>query len=168
MPFVTKYISQLTVVEDIASTGPVGNSQTTYSAFNRDATIQSNAVSPAVPVTKRAFFEFAMTGGSGSLDLTSLSHNDGDATETVDMTGLKVQFARFTAPTGNSGAITISDGASNGYEIFGDASGQVTISPGQSILLELAESADDVGASDKTIDLSGTGTDSVEYTILAG
>lgn len=167
MTFVLNYASRLQVVEELAASGAVGQSQVIYSGYDRSDSIRSDATGPAVPVTKRAFLEQALTAGAATIDLTSLTHEQGGLTETVDGTGLKLQFLRLCAPSGNDAAITITPGASNGYD-FSGSSASITLESGQCVTLELAESAPDIDSSNKTLDLAGTGTDSLEVSILMG
>jgi hypothetical protein len=150
---------------DVPST-PAANSAAslTHDAFN----ISQSLGAATTPVgTKIAFFELALSGGAASIDLTALPHNGG----TVDGTGLKVQAALFRNPAANA-AMTVKDGASNGYNIFGDSSGQVTI-PGHAtkasaVMLFFPEGLPDVAAGAKTIDVTGTGTEVLEVGLVLG
>ena len=130
--------------------------------FNVNLTL--NATSDA-PATNVIGLSQALTAGAATIDLTSLTQSGGG---TFDATGLKLQVFQLKNGTGNAGAVTISDGASNGYNLFGDASGQVTCGVGGHIQWYQHDKLDDVGASDAEIDLSGTGTDSFDIIMVFG
>lgn len=115
------------------------------------------------PATKIVSFTKAMSGGAGTIDLTSLTGANGS----VDGTGLKVQWIWFKATTGNANDITIKEGASNGYALAG-ASWQVILSADQEFGFIGNDNTPDIGATDKTIDLSGTLAQSVEVVIIMG
>ena len=83
------------------------------------------------------------------------------------MTGLKLQYFYFSNTTGNA-VMTISDGASNGYNVFGDASGQVTIDDGCAVAGWMNDKLADVASGVKTIDLAGTGTESIDIMLVFG
>lgn len=157
----------MTVVETGVLAAGFPASQTrniTHSEFNQS---QSLGASSTPAVTKIAFFDQALTAGAATIDLTALAHNAG----VVDGSGLKVQGMLFVNPAGNS-AVTITDGASNGYNLFGDASGQVTVPAHATVdsflLFFFPEGLQDIGGSDKTIDLAGTGTETFQIGLLLG
>lgn len=142
-----------------------GNSRSwNHDGFDRQVQLTQNTT-PAV--TKVAYFDQALSGGAATIDLTALPHL-GDV---VDGTGLNVRAFRLYNPGTNP--VTISKGASNGYEIFGGADGEVTVLPGHAVQFgvalggtagELAE----IGSGAKTIDLVGTGTDEFEVSVAMG
>ena len=85
------------------------------------------------------------------------------------MTGLKVQVFFFIANANNTANISIQDGATNGYDIFGDSGSYVSVPPGGWVLYYGADGLDDVGSSDKTIDLASSDADaSYQVQIVAG
>lgn len=141
-------------------------------ASANDATVTLNGLSASgdynsgsgVPVTKQAAGRKTLSTGAGTLDLTALPGGVGGAT--VDGTGLKVQFAKFRNKSTNSNTMTISQGASNDYELAGDFS--ITLAVGQEVTLFLNEAAPDIASGDKTIDIAGTGSEVLEYHIVMG
>lgn len=135
----------------------------THDQYGRSQTFPSTS-SPTMPTTKAAYGSTAMSSGAGTLDLTALSGTNG---ATVVGTGLKVQAFYFKNPTGNTGPITIEPGASNGYDIFG-ASGVVVLPVGADIAMCAPEGLADIASGVKNIDISGTGTEALEYGILMG
>jgi hypothetical protein len=114
------------------------------------------------PVTTCAYFLKTMSSGAATIDLRALVGTNDVA---VDLNGLKVQIAKFKNPSAN--AITIVGGASNGYLLFG-ASGSVVIQPGAEITIYANDASPDVSASTKTLDITGTTTQSLQCTIIAG
>lgn len=161
MAFSLSYLSRIQITDEFDGSGPVAAGNLRYGGYDRQSTIRSDAVAPAVPVTKFAYFEQALTAGAATIDLTAMTHNEGG---TVDGTGLKVQFARFTAPLDNEAAITITPDVTDGYTVTDEH----VLQPGQSAMYELAEEAADIASGAKNIDLAGTGTDSLLCTIVMG
>jgi len=109
-----------------------------------------------------------LSSGTATIDLTALTRGNGGATA-VNMSGLKVQIFKFENVSTNTAAITITDGASNGYNIFGDASGQVTLGIGcvLQVVCPTAEYLPDVAAGAKDIDLSSSDQDATINVMLA-
>ena len=124
----------------------------------------SSATTPAISA---AFSDdIPLSGGAFTLDLAALTR--GSELSALDMTGLKVQAFLIRAKAANGALITVTDGLTNGYLLFGDAAGQVTLDPGDAVMMLFNESLPDVGGSAKTIDFAGTGTDAFEIIIVAG
>lgn len=113
---------------------------------------------PIADATDVAYFNLAMTAGSGAIDLTACPHVNGIE---IDGTGKKVKAIRFKAAANNSGAITIEPAVSNGFEGL-----SCVLNPGAEVTLKGND--DVVGSEAKDLDLSGTGTDSVQVTIVFG
>lgn len=132
-----------------------------HSAYKTEAEL--NATS-SVPSTKAVSFLQALTDGAATIDLTSLVGANGAA---VTGSGLRVQYLYLEATSTNANAITVSDGASNGYELAGNG-WTVALLAGQSVAFYGFEKAPEIGASAKTIDLAGTGTQSVKVQIIMG
>lgn len=74
-----------------------------------------------------------MTDGTETLDLSALTK--GGLSTAVNLNGLDIQLFKVIAAKTNTANLTITDGAANGYNIFGDASGQVTLPPGGAIMI---------------------------------
>lgn len=140
---------------------------------NLDHTLQiagsSGSLSPTttVPCTKAWKDQGALTAGAATIDLTNLARDNLPA---VDMSGLKIQLVHIINASTNTATLTVTDGATNGYLLFGDASGQVTIPVGGQILWFGNEALADVtNASNDTIDLSSSDTDATyDILIVAG
>lgn len=158
--------NRVQVTEVFSATKAIATGQNvTYSAYDTTETIRSDAVSPAVPVSKFAYNEVAMTAGALTLDLTALVHQDSSS---VDGTGLKLQKFRVSNPSTNSNNITLVVGASNPYDFMGDASGQVTLAPGAEFRYDGNETLEDIDSTHCEIDVSGNGTETVRYTAIMG
>lgn len=105
---------------------------------------------------------YALVTGAKTIDLrTAYTVGGGSA----DGNGLKVQGFFFK----NLGAnpMTIEAGASNGYNILG-ASGEATIPQNAWMAVYFGEGSADVSDSVKTIDVSGTGTQTFEFAVIMG
>lgn len=103
-----------------------------------------------------------LSGASASLDLTAAPLARQPAV-TTDLTGSKLFALQITAPSTNTAAITVKQGASNGFPILGAAS-LVVLNPGDRIVLVASAitSKQAVDATHKTVDYAGTSGDSVK------
>jgi len=106
----------------------------------------------------------ALTDGSATIDLTDLSDKGGN---TIATTGKKVRIISAIPTSTNTGAITLSDGASNGYELFGDG-WSIDLTAGQRLLAFCDIDTPDVASGAKTIDLAGTAVESIDLLIVFG
>lgn len=134
----------------------------THSGFNQALSLPTSTI----PATKAYVASKALSGGTASIDLTSLTDQSQSA---ADFTGLKVQAILAVNPSTNANAITITEGASSGHSISASSSSwKVVLQPGAWFLFYGADAGQDVGASDKTWDLSGTGSQALNIAIIAG
>lgn len=139
-----------------------GGAKLTHTAFNQSLALPTSTI----PVTKAYVTSKALSGGAVSIDLTTLTDISQSAT---DLTGLKVQAILALNPSTNANAITITEGASNGHSISASSSSwKVTLQPGAWFLFYGNDAGQDVGASDKTWDLSGTGSQALSIAVIAG
>jgi hypothetical protein len=74
-----------------------------------------------------------------------------------------VQFIRIKNL--GAAAMTFAEGASNGLAL---ACGSIVVPAGGIVQFFLNDAAPDIAAADRTIDVTGTGTDTAEVTIIAG
>lgn len=161
---------KLEVVETLESTtdpfvSASAKSTTTNNLAKTIADLCSGLTSSSdPPVTKQAFAKKAMSGGAGTIDFRAAAGLNGGS---VDANGLKPQFVLFYNPPTNANDIAITEGASNGHPLLG-SSFSVTLKPKQWLLAGLMDAAADVGASDKTIDIAGTGSQELHYHIVFG
>lgn len=127
----------------------------------------SGSLSPTttVPATKVYKDQVALTAGAKTLDLELLVR---DNLPDVVGTGLKVQLFVFSNPSTNTGAMTIVDGSTNGYDIFGGAAGAVIVPIGGAVWFFGNDNLDDIASADSEIDITGTGTESFEVLIVMG
>lgn len=135
------------------------------SGFNLSGVKLTSTSSPAV--TQSDYHDHTFTAGAFTLDLTALVDAAGVAFSGL---GLKVQALIIKNPAGNA-SINMAPGASNGYDIFG-AGNDITI-PGHAsydnyLSFYFPEGTPDVAAGDKTLDFTGTGTQSFYLGIVLG
>lgn len=132
-----------------------------HNGYNTSATLNSGTTPP---VTTPVYFEKDLSSGTATIDLTALTGTNGS---TVTLNGLKVQIFKVIAKTGNANPITLTEGASNGYELMGSA-WTIALKAGEEFTYKGTDTSPDVGGSTKTIDLSGTGSQGVKIAIIAG
>ena len=120
-----------------------------------------------VPVSVSWEGLIALSGGAYTLDLTALP---GGNLPDLDLTGKKVQAIHVRGANDLTGPITLSVGASNGYDLHGSGVGEeiATVEADDEVLILKNDTAPDVGASACQIDLAGTSTEEVSIMILAG
>lgn len=158
------YVSQVQAVETIEANVPfaAANSRViTHGLFNSSETLTG---STAVPVVVPVYTEFALSSGALTIDLRSIL---GSGNSPFDLNGMKVQVVKLRCKSSNANPITISEGATNGYELLGNGF-TFQLKPSQEITMHLKDLSPDVGASAKTIDLTGTGSQVLEVAIIAG
>lgn len=154
------FSANATIAVDAASSVTI-----VQSGFNLSGVRLTGSTTPAV--TKESYHDYTFTAGAVTVDLTALLDAVGAA---VDGTGLKVQCLIIKNPAGNA-SINMAPGASNGYDIFG-ASNDITI-PGHAtydnyLSFYFPEGTPDVAAGDKTLDFTGTGTQTFYLGIVLG
>lgn len=104
-----------------------------------------------------AVFTKSLSGGAATIDLTSLTHADGD-TRSAD--GKKLRFLQVMNPAANTGNIVLTKGASNGHSPIGSTF-TVPVSPGGAFLWYFdSDGATVANGSSDTIDVTGTGSES--------
>lgn len=152
----------ITATETVADTFASASDNTvTYNGLNTSFTIDALST---VPATKQAAYEVTMADGAATIDLTALV---GAAGAAVSGTGLKVQAVIFKNKATNANVISIADGASNGYQLFGNG-WLIELPVGGFVLGYLKDLAPDVGGSAKTIDVSGTGSQVLQVQFVLG
>ncbi len=155
------YGFKLTTTETLADASLSSSAnQVIHNAYDEAGTLTALTT---VPVTKEASFLLALTAGAATIDLRALTGLNGAS---VDGNGLKVQFMRIKNLGANN--MVFVPGASNGYELLG-ASGSVTAyANGGLVMIGANDKAPDIGSSTKTIDVTGTGSQTAEITIIMG
>ena len=163
MAITLRYKSEVTVEErPDTSVAPavVSSAQPLkHTGFNTSDVLSATTTPP---VTKFAFVVKALSGGAGTIDLTALPHDGA----TVDMTGLKIQALKIKNKSGNA-AMTFTEGASNGYALLGAAFSFILLA-GQEITIRGNDATPDVASGDRTIDITGTGSQECEVSVIAG
>lgn len=156
------YAFTATVTETLENTpgATSSNKVVTHNDYNEAATIDATTL--ASPATKCAHFLATLSTGTVSIDLSALSGTNG---ATIDTTGLKVQLVRVKNLGANN--LTIKSGASNGHNFFTATDGTV-IPPSGVAMFFAPEGTQDVASGDRIWDLSGTGSQTSEWTIVAG
>ncbi len=150
----------LTIKETFTTDVEAANSPTfTHNVFNGTQTLQSSS---AVPASKCIARTLALTAGALTIDLTALVGSGGVA---VDFTGLKVQAVLIANPSTHD--IVFTFGASNGYLLLGTG-WKFTLKAGQKIEFFLNNLAPSVDGTHKTVDITGTGTDTFNIELVAG
>ena len=117
-----------------------------FTNFNRKATHNASSTVPATKIFVDTF------NGNQSIDLTSL---DDPEQETIDGTGLKVQFILVAVNTAHD--VTISDGAANAYSLNGGS--DIVVEGSGYVLLYFADGLADIAAGAKAIDFTTSSTD---------
>jgi hypothetical protein len=155
---------QHTVTETLSGGDISAPATIPHDGYNRKLALDA-ATDPNL--TAAAYEVFAMTGGVGSIDLTSLTLNGNP----VALTGLKPRTILVTALDANSAVVTVKKGVTNGYPGFATAF-LVDLPPGASFQFQVGSDPTHqlsaVGSSAKTLDLAGSGTDGVQVSISAG
>lgn len=155
-------VMNLSVVETF--TGPFVSGDNTVTTNGLDVTTERTGAT-AIPATKHAGFQKALSAGAGTIDFTALPGNTSG--ETVDGTGLKVRNLKLENPSTNANAITITPGASNGIDLLG-ADFSLTLAPGQKAQFDLDNDSPTIASGDRTIDLAGTGTQALDVQVVMG
>lgn len=135
------------------------SSRLTHSGYDESATLNSTSNPPA---TKCAYFLLTLTAGAATVNLAALTGTNG---VTVDGTGLRVQILRVKNLGANS--LTIVPGASNGIDLPA-AGASIPVPAGAHVTYYLADSGPDIAAGDRTLDVTGTGTQTSEWSIVLG
>lgn len=165
MSIAATYVSQITVVETGEGVFLGTDNTLTTNGMNRTEGLTGSS---GVPVTKYSSFRQALTAGAATIDLTSLPDYNGTPAA-VTFLGLKVQMIKVRGKSDNANPITITKGASNGYGLgAAGATFTIPLEPDCEATIYLDDKAPDVAAGAKTFDLTGTGSQVLEVTLVAG
>jgi hypothetical protein len=105
----------------------------------------------------------ALTAGAYKIDLSALTGTNGIA---VNGNGLKVQV--FKIKNTGTAAMTFTEGAANGYALLGSAWSLILLA-GQEMLLQLNDASPDIVTdTDDEIDVTGTGVETFELSVVMG
>lgn len=138
----------------------------THSAFNVSPGTKNATSTPSVSDVSSD--TVALVAGAKTIDFTNLPLVGG-GTLNASTGSLKPVAVLISNPAANTGAITVAKGATNGYTGFG-ASFSHVIQPGGSVCSYTAKHANvtAVSGTNKTLDFSGTGTESFNLIIIFG
>jgi hypothetical protein len=114
---------------------------------------------PATTGMTIPIFDAILTGSPPPIDLTAIG------TPPVDLTGKRVTLLTLKAKSTNVGPVTVSKGATDGYDIGGTFS--VTLLPGQVNTVQGTAGSDVVGPTKYLLDVSGTEGDTVSANAIA-
>lgn len=154
---------QATITETLPNnidSAPDATRKVVHSAFNEGSTLTATTTPP---VSRTANFVKALTAGAATIDLTAVSGTNG---VTVDLSTTKVQVVRIKNLGANT--LTVKAGASNGHTGIFTATNGTVIQPGGIAMIYSNNQGDTVDATHKTWDLTGTGTQTAEWTIVTG
>lgn len=163
---VTQTYNSLVGVSEILTVGVSSSNSDNrlgHDGINTLKTLNADASSSQPAISKFCHRDRALVAAAFTIDLTSEVGTNGAA---VDFTGLKVQVIKFKNPAGNA-AMTITFGAANPY-LLGGAAFKWILPADSEITFYANEGTPDVAGGSKDIDVSGTGTESLEYQITAG
>jgi len=158
------YDMQLVITEDaVLGMTDVSDPTIVHNIGAHKATLDGGTT---VDITKGWSYTGNLVAGTAKIDLTALTRSNlPDAT----FSGLKVKLVKIKCPAANTGVVVFADGAANGYELFGDAAGQVAVVAGGVWQGYLAEEAPTVAGADKEIDVtSGDGDAAFSIEMAAG
>lgn len=156
------YAATCTVQETLANntgSAPAATRLITHTDYNESGTYNAGTTPP---MTTCAHFLATLSSGSLTVDLRALTGTNGAST---DLNGLKPQIIRIKNLGANT--LTIKKGASNGHNAFTATDGFV-VQPGGHVQIFTNDNTDDVDGTHKTWDLTGTGAQTSEWTIVGG
>lgn len=145
-----------------------GTNKRSYQRSVSTSLVNTDSPGPDTLVAKA----YTLTNGSPTtLDLTAAPKAENDDLS-VDCTGKKLLGWHLSADPANTGTVTIAPHGTNGYNVFGDAAGSLTLMRGQDVCSGMQKktdgtlptwSMDAVAAGDKQISLSTSVTGSILY-----
>ena len=151
-----------TVVEALAGAGVAsGKGNITYDNYDSTYALTPSTTPKALT---NAQFLMALVSGAKTLDLTALI--DGSTGQVVDGTGNRVVGFRFKNLGANS--MTIVGGASNGYLLFGTAGKVIVPAGGEVSFYTAGVTVPAIDATNKTLDITGTATQTAQVTVITG
>lgn len=161
---IAKLTGILTVIESLSRTNVNGSASQNTELKHEISKLQEFTSGTTVDAELVYMGTQALTDGTATIDLLSLADTEGN---TIATTGKKVRAIMISPTDGNTGAVTLTEGASTGYELGGNT-WSLALSDGDWALIYLGASAPTISASLKYIDISGTGTESIDLIILFG
>lgn len=153
----------VSVAETVTTASEVATGATGSHNLSQSASLSEGSTPPA---TKAFSDEIQLASGTSTLDLTNLLDI---AQRALDLSGLKVQTIMLAAPDTNTEPVTVEPAASNGYDIFGDASGHIALPPGCSACFQFHDDLPDVAPTAKDIAIASADADAkLKVVLIAG
>lgn len=140
--------------------GQSGSTNVVHSGLNVSKTFEAGSAA-GENVTQVIQGQIAMVAGAVTLNLAAAPSTIG----VVDLTGLKLRTLHVRAKADNANPITIAKGAANGYTGLG-AAFSCTLDPGKEAAF--MPNATAVAAGVRTLDITGTGAQVLEFIATAG
>ena len=157
------YRSEMTAIQTIEGTPPPSpeDRTITHNALNRTLRLGGSST-PKIDLI--AVFRVTLVNGEAVIGLTNINTPTG----IIDATGRKLRAFKFRCPATNTGgAVTVEAGASNGYDMLG-GSWSIPVPIDGEVMMYLKDTAPAVASGAKTLDLTGTGTDSLDVSFIFG
>ncbi|MBK8916456.1 MAG: hypothetical protein IPM64_17965 [Phycisphaerales bacterium] len=147
------------------TTDPTGSAEYTISYNETDRTTPKFDADTTPPVTELAAGQITPGAGTSTLNLAAIP--DTPSNQTLDLTGIKVVYCRFSCPTTNGAVVKVKPGASNPYNLQGGE--EIWVYPGGQHELVLRDGLTDVAAGARTLDCVGSvAGDKLNYLFAAG
>jgi len=160
-----KIIGQLIVSERLSKTGLAAGGTTSYIDVINQIIEQQNLTSGSSVDAEVVYMgTFTLSSGTVTIDLKALTNAEGD---TIVTESKKVRAIMARAAAANTGSFTIADGASNGYQMFGNGF-TIALNDANWFLSYLGADAPAISDSAKTLDCSGTGSETCLVIIVFG
>lgn len=158
---VTANINLLVSVQETFNADALVNQVLTHAGYNLTGLQLDANSTPAV--TKCSFQDYALSGGTKTIDLTALLGVN-DAVQ--DCTGLKLQFLVFLNPAGNADMVISGEGT-NGYSLGAARTingGAITCRD----VMYVPNALGTVGSGAKNLVVTGTGSQTFSLGLLLG
>ena len=136
----------------------ISSASVAHAAFD---TVGLQLPTATIPTTKVSFKTYSLVAGTKTIDLRALP---GIENVSQDCDGLKVRAFIFKNPAGN-GTMTVAAGSSNGYDIDTFKVRGNADNPQTKVSRETFGTVD---GTHKTIDVTGTGTQSFSFGLVLG
>lgn len=130
------------------------------SLFKELDQFQQLTPSSTPPVSLFGIYKTTISGGTYTVDVTSLQGSNG----TLNATAKKLVAIAIANPVGSAGDVNVATGASNGYTI----PQPLKVKPGGFLVEYFAANLTAVDSTHKTLDVTGTTGDTPEIALIFG
>jgi D-alanyl-D-alanine carboxypeptidase len=160
-----KISGKIVVSERLSKTGlTVGGATDYIDVINQIIEEQTLSSGSSVDAEVVYMGTITLSDGSATVDLKALENSEGD---TIVTEGKNVRAIMARATATNTGAFSLADGASNGYQMFGNTF-LIALNDSNWFLSYLGADAPAISDTSKTIDCAGTGSESCKVIIIFG